>query len=84
MLALLYPALTLEAGTKKIICEYQKVEKCYEKVGAGPVASPNCPTKKGWVIRKIPNCVDVSRIPSDRDTEKAAGKPDDNGIKIKE
>jgi hypothetical protein len=80
LVALLFPALTLVAGTRKIICEGAPVEKCYKKVGKEPVVRPNCKTKKGWVYEKKPNCGKESQNPIDSGTVKAAGEPKDSGV----
>ena len=56
LMVLLFPMFTLAAGTK-IICEGDAIPECYKKkAGVDPVARPNCPTTKGWVIIHIKDC----------------------------
>ena len=76
---LLFPSLTLASGTR-IICEGQTIGKCFRKVGARPVAQPDCPTKKGWLIEEIPNC----RRPVPRPNQEPRGTLEDKKAEVEE
>ena len=68
LLALLFSNIILANQTRKVICEDDPVEECFKKDSKKPIPTNKCPTRKGWVIVKIPDCK-ISKQGPTTDTE---------------
>ena len=84
LIVLFFPAMTHGSEAKKIICEGEIVENCFRIVSEVPVADPNCPTKKGRLIEKIPNCDNAPSLPNVGETETAFSESHPKGGKNNE